>query len=98
MQYVLFSLTLIDLYTDVTVDFDNTLAEFNLFNEKRMFENLSLIVSNRELNEFETILKMVVDDQHENLRSLAGYLDDMSEAIDLAFREALKALPITKEE
>ena len=98
LQYVLFSLTLIDLYTDVTVDFDNTLAEFNLFNEKRMFENLSLIVSNRELNEFETILKMVVDDQHENLRSLAGYLDDMSEAIDLAFREALKALPITKEE
>lgn len=90
LQYVLFSLTLVDLYTDITIDFDNTLAEFNLLNEKRVIENIRYIIPSREMTEFETILKMVIDDQLENLRSLAGYMDNLSEVFDIAFKEALK--------
>ena len=56
---------LIDLYTNITVDFSNILEEYDLLEEQCLVDELIRLMPQREVT-FETILKMVFDDFIQN--------------------------------
>ena len=83
VQYMVFSLTLVDLYSDVNIDFKNILKEFNALDEIGGIDALISFIPNTEYAKFKTILNMVSDDNYENLRSISSWLDTKFDAINL---------------
>lgn len=65
-QYMLYCLNLVNEYTNIGIDFKNSLDEFNLLNKHGL---LDLIISNipkRESKEFDVVLDMVRNDVIQN--------------------------------
>lgn len=65
-KYMLYCLNIIDNYTGLKVDFDNSLDEFNLLNSNGCIDIIFKYVSDREVNEFRKILEMVENDLMQN--------------------------------
>ena len=66
LRYLLYVFNLIDLYTNITVDFSNILEEYDLLEEQGLVDELIRLMPQREVTSFETILKMVFDDFIQN--------------------------------
>ena len=66
LRYLLYVFNLIDLYTNITVDFSNILEEYDLLEEQGLVDELIRLMPQREVISFETILKMVFDDFIQN--------------------------------
>ena len=66
LRYLLYVFNLIDLYTNITVDFSNILEEYDLLEEQGLVDELIRLMPQREVTSFETILKMVFYDFIQN--------------------------------
>ena len=88
---MLFELTLINNYTDIDVNFNNGLAEYNMLcqcNMDLLFDNFTskkdlpdLIVT--EIDRYNDILYIVEEDFEKNERSMIGYLDSKLAALKI---------------
>ena len=74
-RYMLFILELIRLYTDIEIDFTHSLECFNKVEELGLSEVIINHIPKIEVERFETIMEMKLDDLHENQRSFGRYID-----------------------
>lgn len=90
--FLFFSLTLINEYTDIDVDFKNALTEFDMLEKEGLVDLLKTVIPEQEYNKFQTVLNMARDDIYENERSLVGYLDAKLTATELGVGSILDGL------
>lgn len=76
MRYFLFVLLLLRSYTDIEIDNEKSVQEFDLINKRRLIPKFVELIGEEEYTEYQTVLNMVLDDEMENFRSLAGYIDN----------------------
>lgn len=89
-RYMLFALNLIDLYTDIDVDFKNITECFELLDAIGAIEYLIGGIPEREVKNFQMVHDMVLNDMMENTRSFAGYIDNKMTAFKIAMNELTK--------
>ena len=80
-QYNLFIQRLIANYTDI--EMDNPLEDYDSLDALGLIEKIIAIIPQSEYSEFNTVLKMVVDDEINNIRSIPSYIDTKIDAIML---------------
>lgn len=95
---MLFSLTLVNEYTDIDVDFKNALNEFDMLEKEGLVDLLVNSIPRLEHDKFQTILNMVRDDIYENERSLIGYLDSKLTATELGLGSILDGLSVVNDD
>lgn len=74
-RYLYFCMKLVELYTDLEVVTGTLVPDFNLLNQRGLFNDIAELIGEAEYKEFNTVLQMAIDDEMENFRSFAGYLD-----------------------
>lgn len=74
-QFVNYALTLISRYTDIEIDFDNVLVEYNRLDEQDLINKLISIIPEREYASWNRIMQMTNDDAYDNERSIASMLE-----------------------
>lgn len=101
-RYMIFQMTMINLYTDIEVDFEHLLDDFNTLDQ---YGAVDILVSSlaefnpHEYSMFNTLLKMIVDDAYANTRDLVSWLETKVETIEMAFKslsEVLKDVDLSK--
>lgn len=65
-NYMLYCLNIVNNYTSINVDFNNSLEEFNLLNGNECIDLIFAFISEREMKEFRMILDMVENDLMQN--------------------------------
>ena len=60
-KYMLYSLTLVDLYTDLDVDFKQSLEQFEMINGE-ILDGIITFINERERKEFQMLLEFASDD------------------------------------
>lgn len=74
-QFINFALLIIAKYTDIEIDFENTVGEFNALDEFDLINQILAAIPQREYNTWSRILEMANDDLFENERSLAAIVE-----------------------
>ena len=92
-RYVLFTLNIIDLYTDIGIEWDNPdisiTTQFEMLDKSGMIETIVSLVPEIEISKFENILQASVNDMLNYENSIINYLDVKFDSIGLVF-EGLK--------
>lgn len=84
VEFVLFELSIISLYTDIEVDFSNEIQnQFDALDELDLIDKITGFIDEKEYQKMKTILNMVKSDLYENERSLAGYMDKKIGFLDI---------------
>ena len=65
-QYMGYCLWMVKQYTNIEIDFNNSLEEFNLLNESELLDIIYSNIPEKELKEFRMILDMVGNDIMQN--------------------------------
>lgn len=84
IRLVLTSLTLINEYTDIDVDFTdgNFIKEYNMLESQGLIDQLLIQIPEREYKTWMTLLQMINEDKQENERSLISFFNDKFAAIE----------------
>ena len=77
MRYILFVMTVINKYTNIEVDFNNAVSEFDYVNKNGLIEIIFNKIGDKEISEFNTVIEMVLDDFMTNKYQFKNYIDDM---------------------
>ena len=76
MRYLIFSMTLIGQYTDIEFENDNIADAYDKLDESGALEYfMNVVIPQREVKEFNTLLSMVTSDYMENKRALLSYFE-----------------------
>lgn len=76
MRYLIFSMTLIKQYTDIEFENDNIADAYDKLDESGALEYfMNVVIPQREVKEFNTLLSMVTSDYMENKRALLSYFE-----------------------
>lgn len=76
MRFLIFSMTLVRLYTDIDFEDESIVESFDDLDEIGAMEYIHAAISPREVKEFNTLLSMTIDDYMENRRTLLSYFDN----------------------
>ena len=98
-KYMLYSLTLVEMYTKLDVDYKKSLEQFEMLNG----EILDLIISkidDRERKEFQMLLEFACDDllvnEYEPHAFIRNQVDRFGDIVGMAILPALEGLDIEK--
>lgn len=80
-QFMMFIMRLIAEYTDLEVDKDDLLGEYDRLDENNLTGKLVAMIPEHEYVTWNTLIKMAEDDYYENERSLTAFLDHKAKAI-----------------
>lgn len=98
-KYMLYSLTLVDLYTDLDVDFKQSLEQFEKINGE-ILDGIMSAIDNRELKEFQMLLEFACDDlmvnEYEPHSFIRSQVDRFGELIGNIIVPALENLDVNK--
>lgn len=85
-RYLLYVMRLIDLYTDIEVDFteSNFVKQYDELNKVGAFDILINSIPETERAEFDVILSMKMDDFKENEYSLTAFLYNLKQSLTLS--------------
>lgn len=78
-QYMLYYLWLVKQYTNIEINFENSLEEFNLLNECGLLDIITNNIPERELKEFRMILDMVENDVLQNEYEIHAFVSNQIE-------------------
>ena len=78
-QYMLYCLNLVKYYTNLIVDFNKALDEFNLLNECGLLDLMFNKIPERELKEFRMVLDMVENDIMRNEYETHAFISNQVE-------------------
>ena len=78
-QYMLYCLNLVKHYTNIQVDFNKSLEEFNMLNENGLIDIIVGNISEREHQEFSMILDMVRNDTMQNEYEIHAFISNQVE-------------------
>lgn len=62
MRYIFYVYTIIETYTDIKMSEDNIINDFDLLNEKGLVDEIFKKISEKEIDEFKTVLDMSFND------------------------------------
>lgn len=79
VRYLLFILNVIDLYTDIEVDFKNIVGEFDLLSENGLINEILQAIPESAVNEIQTYINMQVDDIMTNELSTQAFIGSQVE-------------------
>lgn len=82
-KYMLYSLTLIKLYTILEIDYKDSLNIFNLLNGNNSIDTIVKCMPERELREMKMILDMVSDDLIKNEYEINSFVDKQINKVSL---------------
>ena len=90
MQYVFYTLTLINIYTDINIDFKNVVNDYELLDSKNLIHYLinndnSYGIPTEELDKFQTIFNMMRNDIVEHEESVVNFLNTKYEVLSVLF-------------
>lgn len=91
MRYVLFVMTIINKYTNLEVNFNNVMPEFDCLNRNGLFEIIFNKIGDKEVGEFNTVVDMVLDDFMTNEYEFKNFVSEM---ISKASNVVEKCLPL----
>ena len=83
-RYLFFVMRLIQLYTDIDLDEENIVSEYDKLNEVGAISTLIAAIPKSEYSEFSTLLNMKMDDFRDNEYSLTGFLYNLKESLSLS--------------
>lgn len=99
LAYMLFVMRVLANYTDIEWELGkDDLAAFNALSECGAVEFVVAAIPSKEYETFQTVVKMVQDDEYENYRSLAGFFDSKVDALSIMFDELSKVVEANKAE
>ena len=76
MRYILFVMTVVDKYTNIEVNFQNIMPDFDALNFNSLIEVIFEKVGDKETAEFNTVVEMVLNDFMANKYQFKNYIDD----------------------
>ena len=76
MRYILFVMTVVDKYTNIEVNFENIMPDFDALNFNSLIEAIFEKVGDKETAEFNTVVEMVLNDFMANKYQFKNYIDD----------------------
>lgn len=76
MRYILFVMTVVDKYTNIEVNFNNIMPDFDALNFNSLIEVIFEKVGDKETAEFNTVVEMVLNDFMANKYQFKNYIDD----------------------
>lgn len=77
MRYVLFVMSIVNKYTNIKVNFDNIMIEFDALNKNGLIELITKRVGEKEVAEFQTVVDMVLNDFMNNEYEFKNYLSGL---------------------
>lgn len=98
-RYLFFVMRLIDLYTDIEINKENPVNDYDKLNEVGAIEALIATIPEAEYTEFSTLLNMKMDDFRDNEYSITALLYNLKQSVSLSgevITEALKSPEIKK--
>lgn len=90
LSKMLFLLNMINEYTDIDVNFDNGLHEFNLLEENNITSIILSHIPEIEFDRFMGVMEMVTDDML-STRDLSSFLETKLEAIGMVMNTMMEA-------
>lgn len=81
-QYVLFNLYLVNEYTNILVQFKNTIEEFNLLNGCGALDDIIVRINDRESKEFRMVLDMAESDLLQNEYEIHAYVNNLMDRVE----------------
>ena len=98
-KYMLYSLAVVDMLTDIDVDFKNSVEFFEKINGE-ILDYIVLNVNERELNEFRMLLEFACDDlianEYENHAFFKEQIDRFGKLVSVSIKPLLEDLDIQK--
>ena len=88
----LFLLNMVDLYTDIDINWEDSLKDFDVLSEKELLGVIIKAIPESEITLFSSILDMVLDDLMTNTRDLVSYIDAKLDVLGILTNLALDAL------
>lgn len=76
MRYILFVMTVVDKYTNIEVNFQNIMPDFDVLNFNSLIEVIFEKVGDKETAEFNTVVEMVLNDFMANKYQFKNYIND----------------------
>lgn len=83
-RYLFFVMRLIKLYTDIEIDDENVVSEFDKLNKIGAIDVLIAAIPEKEYTEFSTLLNMKMDDFRENEYSITALLYNLKNSFSLS--------------
>lgn len=100
-RYMLYCLWLIKKYTNIEIDFNNSLSEFNLLNKYRVLDVIISKIPEIEVKEFRMILDMVENDvitnEYENHAFISNQVERFGKLIGFTLTPLLEKINYTLE-
>lgn len=84
-MHILFTLTLIDQYTDIEINYENIIEDYDALEKYGLINLLISAIPENECNAFDDIMEMIIEDIHENERSIAGMTQGIKDGIGKVF-------------
>lgn len=76
-RYVVYIYTLLSTYTNLDVKAENMLDDFNALNEHRLIDEIIGLIDEAEINEFNKVLSMTLEDFMTNHYGVQGFIRDL---------------------
>lgn len=92
MRKMLFMLSMVNEYTDIDIDWSNSVDEFDMLSESAYIGIILNKIGDTEINYCSSILEMMLDDLMTNERDLVSYIDTKFKAIKLGFDSLLETI------
>ena len=97
-KFLLYSLNLINSYTDIEIDFQNPIECFDELESTGLASGIVSKIPQQETISFQMILKMVSDDLYENERSIVGYFSTKIKALNQIFETVMDEIQTGEED
>ena len=93
-RYLLFVMHLINIYTDIDIIFDDGkfAEQYDMLSEAGALQAILSSIPQQEYAEFDTILKMKMDDFYTNEYSIESMLYNFKKSLDISTEQISKAL------
>ena len=92
LRQCLFLLSIIDIYTDIDIDWDDPLKDFDLLSEDGILGLIIKSIPESEFTLFSSILDMCIDDLITNTRDLVSFVESKLTAIEMVSNSIIEML------
>lgn len=89
-RFMLYTLMLIESYTDIEIDYSQPVVCFDMLSENGIIAEFLVVIPQQEQKMFQMVLDMVRDDKYANERDLPSYIDNKITAMITVLGEMAK--------
>ena len=90
-RYLLFVVTVVQYYTDIEINTEEVTDEFDILNECGAVEHI-LATIGKDVDEFQTIVNMTLDDEISNTRDLTSFFEMKLASFEAVLGEVIASM------